>query len=136
MSKYSSLLGLPPLSLVILSGGISVFIGCVGLRVYHAPNLALKIANAQLITSTSADKLENLAQQLKEQAEVIEQKDKAYQKLENTYHSYLTNQAGGIELDKAFDAMENLPEVENLDTIQAEISETEEELLEVEIIEP
>lgn len=98
--------------------------------------LFLKVANAQLLTSTTVDKLDVLASQLGKQAQVIEQKDKAYQNLEDTYQNYLANETGGIELDKAFDAIEDLPEVQNLEQIQSEISQTEEQLLEtVEIIE-
>lgn len=129
MSRYSSLLGLPPSSLNLLCAGIAVFIGCTGARIYQAPNLSLKIANAQLITSTSADKLENLAEQLKKQVQVIKRKDEAYDQLEVIYEGYLTNEKGGIELDKAFDVIQELPEVENTEEIETQIDEVEDDLL-------
>jgi hypothetical protein len=43
------------------------------------PELSLKVANAQLVTSSSADRLTTLAEELDKQAELIEQKDEAYQ---------------------------------------------------------
>lgn len=131
MNKLTGLLGLPPATLNVLSTGIAIFLSCTGARIYKAPELALRIANTQLITSNSADRLDRLAHQLDEQAEIIKQKDQAYQQLKATYQGFLTNKAGGIELDKAFDVIEELPEVENTEDIQIEIELIEEDLSEI-----
>lgn len=69
-----------------------------------------------------------MARQLEVQAGVIEQKEQAYERLQTTYDSYLANRKGDIELGKAID---DLPEVENIEQIQSEINETESDLLEV-----
>ena len=133
MSKFTSLLGLPPATLNILSAGIAVFLACTGARIYKAPEIALRIANTQLIAGNSADRLDKLASQLNEQAEVIKQKDKAYEQLEATYQGFLAHKTGGIELDKAFNAIEELPEIENTEEIQTEIEMIEEDLSEITI---
>ena len=131
MSKYSTLLGLPPAALSILSGGIAITLACTGYRIATSSNLALQVANTQLVTSSSADKLEMLADKLEKQAQVIKQKDEAYKQLEITYEDYLNNQSGDIELGKAIEAIDDLPEVENTEEIQLEISEVEEDLSEI-----
>lgn len=131
MRNINTFLGLPERSLNILSGALGVVMVCLGIRIVKAPNLALKVANTQLVTGSSADKLERLARELEEQAVIIKQKDEAYNNLQQTYKQYLTNQKGGIELDKAFDEIKNLPQVENIEEIQTEIIETEADLSEV-----
>ena len=131
MSKYSTLLGLPPVALNTLSGGIAVTLACVGYSIATSSDIALQVANTQLVTSSSADRLELLATQLNEQAELIKQKDEAYEQLEVAYENYLNNQTGDIELGKAIEAIDDLPEVENTEEIQLEISEVEEDLSEI-----
>ncbi len=131
--KYDTLLGLPQTALIVLSGGISVLLSCLGLSLWDSSNIDLKWANVRLVTSSSADKLEALATQLDKQAELIKQKDIAYRRLEDTYNGYLTNEKGAIDLDEAFDVIEKLPEVENTAKIQQEISEVEEDLSEITI---
>lgn len=131
MSKYGGLLGLPPATLNILSGGIAVFLACTGIRIVKAPNLALRVANTQLITSSSAGKLEQLASQLDEKAQIIQEKDQAYEQLKVTYDDWLTNEAGGNELNEAFNAIKELPELDDTEELLTEIEEIEEDLLEV-----
>ncbi len=118
-------------ALIILSVGITSFLVCLGLSLSDDSNIALQWANVQLVTSSSADKLEALATQLDKQAELIKQKDEAYRQLEATYKGYLAHEKGAIELDEAFETIEKLPEVESTEKIQLEISEVEEDLLEI-----
>ena len=129
--KNNNFLGLSEKATEILAVALLVFIGCLGIRVIRSPELALKVANTQLVTSNSADRLEELARRLEEQAKIIEQKDLAYQELQRTYEDYVNNRKGNVDLEKAIEKIEDLPEVENLEEIQVEIQETESELLEV-----
>ena len=129
--RNKNLLGLPDLTINILSGGIVFLLGCLGIKTIKAPNLALKVANTQLVTSSSATKLEKLAQQLQEQAEIIEQKEAKYQELEKTYQGYLKKQRTTKDVSRVINAIDDLPKVENIEEIQTEISETEEDLLEI-----
>lgn len=127
------LLGLPPVSLNCISGGLFVFIVCLGVRVARAPDIGLKIANTQLVVGTSASKLDELARKLDEQTKVIEQKDKAYRQLQSTYEQSLDrigeDRIGeDRQLSSAFEKVEKLPEVQNIEEIQQGISETKEEL--------
>ena len=133
MNKYNhnTILGLPQTGLNILSGGIAFFLACFGLSLWDSSDIALKWANVQLVTSSSADKLEILANKLEEQAKIIKQKDEAYDQLEATYQGYLANEKGAIDLDEAFNAIGGLPKVENTEKIQLEISEVEENLSEI-----
>ena len=129
--KNSSFLGLSERNCTILCRGISVFVCLMGIRVVLSPNFALKMANTQLTVNSSADELDLLAKRLKEQAQILEQKDAAYQQLQATYEDYLKHKKGTIELGKRIEAIDELPEVSNIDEIEADISQVEEELLEV-----
>lgn len=122
------LLGLPPVSLNCISGGLFVFIVCLGVRVARAPEIGLKIANTQLVVGTSADRLDELARKLDEQTRVIEQKDKAYRQLQSTYEQSLDRIGEDRQLSSAFEKVEKLPKVQNIEEIQQGISETKEEL--------
>ncbi len=133
MNRYNrnQVLNIPDGALIILSGGITFFLVCLGLSLWDSSDIALKWANVQLVTSSSADRLEALATQLDKQAELIKQKDEAYKQLEVAYEDYLNNQTGDIELGKAIEAIDDLPQVENTEEIQLEISEVEEDLSEI-----
>ncbi|MGL5940810.1 MAG: hypothetical protein ACRC2S_10530 [Waterburya sp.] len=122
------LLGLPPVSLNCISGGIFVFIVCLGIRVARAPDVGLKIANTQLVVGTSASKLDELARKLDEQTRVIGQKDKAYEQLQTAYEQSLDRVGEDRQLSTAFEKVEKLPEVQNIEEIQQGISETKEDL--------
>lgn len=122
------LLGLPPVSLNCISGGLFVFIVCLGVRVARAPEIGLKIANTQLVVGTSADRLDELARKLDEQTKAIEQKDKAYRQLQSTYEQSLDRIGEDRQLSSAFEKVEKLPKVQNIEEIQQGISETKEEL--------
>lgn len=125
------LCGLPPTSLNCISGGFFVFIVCLGVRVAKAPELALEVANTQLVVGSSVDKLTELAQQLEAQSKVIKQKDEAYKHLQTAYEQSLERVREDRRLSDAFEKVETLPEIQNIDQIQQEISETEENLTEV-----
>ncbi|MEL6494092.1 MAG: hypothetical protein AAFQ41_03085 [Cyanobacteria bacterium J06623_7] len=131
MTFLKTWLGLTEKSENILSVGISVFIGCVGIKLIRAQNVKLQVAGSQLVTSSSASKLEQLARELEQQTMLIQQKDEAYQRLQLTYSDYLHNRRGDIELGEAIEAIDKIPDADNLDEIQSEIDETEESLLEV-----
>jgi len=122
---------IPPLGVNALCAAGGIFIILLGIRVMNASDVALKVANTQLVTSNSADKLEELAKELEEQAKIIERKDRAYQDLQATYEAYLRNKKGGIELGKKIEAIDKLPQVENIDEIKSDIQETESDLLEI-----
>jgi hypothetical protein len=124
-------LGLPPVSLNCLSGGFFVFIVCLGIRVARAPDVGLKIANTQLVVSSSASRLDELARKLDEQTKVIEQKDAAYKQLQITYEQSLDRIGEDGKLSSAFEKVESLPEVQNIEEIQQEIFETKEELSQI-----
>ena len=131
MRYQQTLLGLPSASLNTLSGGLFVFLVCLGIRIVRTPNIALKVANTSLVTSNSASRLEELAKKLEEQAGVIQQKDEAYEQLQQTYNEYLTNQKNSVELSEAIEAVDELPQVGNINEIKSEINATESDLLEV-----
>ncbi len=115
---------LPPLSLNLLSGGVFVFIVCLGIRVARAPEVGLKVANTQLIIGSSANKLTEVAAKLDSQAEIIRQKDEAYEKLRKVYEESLKGQEGYGRLQGAIEEIQELPEVENTEEIKTEISAT------------
>ena len=123
-------LNLPSLSLNILSTAFGVSLICLGIRIARASDVALEVANTKLVTSSSAKKLERLAQQLEVQAEVIEQKDKAYQDLEKTYRRTVKGTRGQKVLTEKIKKVETLPDVENLSEIKSEIEATEQMLIE------
>jgi hypothetical protein len=124
-------LGLPSFALNALSIGALFFCVCLGISALKTPELSFKIANAQLVTSTSADKLAELAIELDAQAELIEQKDEAYIKLKRIYDDSLKGKEGYGRLQNAIETVGELPEVTELDSIQTEISTTKEILGEI-----
>lgn len=130
-SRNDNFLGLPTFALNALSGGIFFFAICLGIKMIKTPELSLKVANAQLITSSSADRLTELAEELDKQAELIKQKDVAYQKLSEIYQQSLKGQEGYGRLQDAIETVGELPEVDNLDSVQTEISTTREILGEI-----
>jgi transcription initiation factor TFIID subunit TAF12 len=119
-------LGLPTFALNALSGGMFFFSICLGIKMIKTPELSLKVANAQLVTSSSADRLTELAEELDTQAELIKQKDIAYQQLTKVYQQSLQGQKGYGRLQDAIETVGELPEVTELDSIQTEISTTKE----------
>lgn len=126
-----SFLGLPSFALnAIASGGFFFFI-CLGVSALRSSNLSLRISSAQLITSTSVDRLQVLATELDKQAEVIKEKDEAYQRLTEIYQRSLKGKEGYGRLQNAIESVGELPEVEDLDSIQSEITTTRELLGEI-----
>ncbi len=123
--------GLPNFALncLAISGGIFLILS--GLRVMQSSDVSLKIANAQLTTSTSAERLEKLAEELDTQAELIKQKDLAYQQLSEIYSSSLKGKEGYGRLQNAIETVGELPEVQELDSISTQIIETKDILSEI-----
>lgn len=128
-NKY--LLGLPPIALNCLSGGLFVFIVCLGIRVVRAPEMELKVANTQLVVGGSAEELKALALKLDEQAKIIEDKEEAYRQLQLTYEQSLGRLKEDRRLTSAFKEVEELPKIQNIEEIQQQISETKKELSQV-----
>lgn len=131
MKTNFNFLGLPTTSLNLLSGGLFVFLVCLGVRTLSAPEIALRVANAQLVASSSADRLKELATELDRQAELIKQKDLAYQQLTEVYQQSLKGKEGYGKLQSAIEVVETLPPVGNIEKIQTKISTTEELLKEI-----
>ena len=128
--KSSFLFGLPPLALNLLSGGVSVLIVCLGVRVATAPELSFNAANTQLVVSDSASQLSELSNELSKQAEAIKVKDVAYDNLLVTYEQSLKGKEGYGKLQAAIENIETLPSPDNIDVIQEGIQETESDLSE------
>jgi gas vesicle protein len=131
MKYQSNFFGLPNLALNVLSISGGIFLILSGIRVMQSSDVSLRIANSQLITSTSADRLSKLAEELDTQAELIKQKDIAYQQLSEIYQQSLKGQSGYGRLQNAIETVGELPEVGELDTIQTEITTTQEVLGEI-----
>ncbi|MGL5074354.1 MAG: hypothetical protein ACRDBG_00740 [Waterburya sp.] len=130
-SRNDNFLGLPTFALNALSGGAFFFCICLGIKMIKTPELSLKVANAQLVTSSSADRLAELADDLDNQAELIKQKDEAYQQLNEIYQQSLKGREGYGRLQDAIETVGELPEVEDLDSVQTEIYTTKEILGEI-----
>lgn len=124
MITRKSFLGLPDLAINVLSIGGGVFLILAGFKILNSSDVSLKVANSQLITSTSADRLEKLAEELDTQAELIKQKDIAYQQLSEVYQQSLKGKEGYGRLQSAIETVGELPEVQELDSISTEITET------------
>lgn len=129
--QNDNFLGLPSFALNALAGGAFFFLICLGIQAIKTPELSLKVANTQLITSTSADRLQKLADELDAQAELIKQKDIAYQKLKRIYDDSLKGKEGYGRLQNAIETVGKLPEVNDLDSVQTELSTTREILGEI-----
>ena len=112
-------------------GAYSFSQSSLGIKMIKTPELSLKVANAQLVTSSSADRLATLAEELDTQAELIKQKDVAYQQLTEIYRQSLQGKEGYGRLQNAIETVGELPEVTELDSLQTEISTTREILDEV-----
>ena len=131
MKDKQNFLGLPDLGLNLISGGLALSMPLMCIKLIRAPNVALKWADAQITATSSAVKLEDLTEQVNNQATIIKQKDTAYKQLEQAYGEALSQ---GIEIPKVGEAIEvikELPEIENTTEIQQEISEIESNLLEI-----
>ena len=115
----------------VLSVAVAFLIGCSGWRIAKNPDLALKVANTQLVTTSSANKLEELTAQLENQAKAIETKEQAFDELQTVYEQSLKNEQGYERLKQKIERIEILPEVENLEQIKTEIAVTEELLEEI-----
>ncbi len=117
------------MSLNALSLGVVFMMGCLGIRIVKASDLALSVANTQLITGNSANKLEQLTRRLNEQAEILKQKDVAYEQVKATYERSLKQADGYERLKTHIEALEEIPNIDDIDNIEVEILETKEDLL-------
>jgi hypothetical protein len=124
MITRKTFLGLPDLAVNILSFSGGVFLILAGFKILNSSDVSLKVANSQLITSTSADRLQKLADELDTQAELIKQKDIAYQQLSEVYQQSLKGKEGYGRLQNAIETVGELPEVQELDSISTKITET------------
>lgn len=129
MRSQHTFLGLPNLALNVLSISGGIFLVLSGIRVMQSSDVSLKIANAQLVTSTSADRLLSLAEELDAQAELIKQKDIAYQQLSDIYQQSLQGSEGYGRLQQAIETVGELPKVQELESVQSELTSTKEDLL-------
>jgi hypothetical protein len=114
----------------LLSCGLFAVMVGISLRIAFGSDLALNVADSQLILSDSADKLATLAQDLNTQAEIIREKDNAYQELSRIYEQSLKEAEGYERLKAKIETIDSLPEVENIEIIQTEINNTESDLTE------
>jgi hypothetical protein len=134
MNKHSpsdNFLGLPAFALNALSCGGVFFLVSLGISALRSPELSLRVANTQLITSTSAERLQELTAELESQSRLIQKKDEAYQELSRIYEQSLKGKEGYGRLQTAIESVSELPEVEDLDSIQSEITTTRELLGEI-----
>ncbi len=127
--RNNNLFGLPSMSLNALSLGVVFMMGCLGVRIVKASDLTLSVANTQLITGNSANKLEQLTRRLNEQAEILKQKDVAYEQVKATYERSLKQAEGYERLKTHIEALEEIPNIDDIDNIEVEILETKEDLL-------
>ena len=102
----------------------------LGIKTLRANDMVLRVANASFATTDAAKKLEELADELEQQAIAIQQKDEAYRELKVVYERSLKGNKGYGKLQQAIETIEELPQVENVREIQTEIIETEATLLE------
>jgi hypothetical protein len=129
--KNSWFTNLLPDNQKLLSCGLFALMVGISLRIVFGSDLALKVADTQLIVSNSAEKLTSLAQELDHQAEIIKEKDQAYDELSKVYQHSLKEAEGYERLKAKIEQIDSLPEIENLDDIQSEISDTEESFQEL-----
>jgi hypothetical protein len=131
MRSNNTIFGLPRLSLNLLSTGCFWLMICLGVRIIRGSDLALQIADTQLTVANSAESLSTVAKELDAQAELIKQKDKAYQELNLVYERSLKEAEGYEKLKSKIEVIKELPQVENIDDLQEDIFATESDLLEI-----
>jgi hypothetical protein len=100
----------------------------LGIRIAVGSDMSLKVADTQLVIANSAEKLSTLAKELDTQAEIIKQKDQAYYDLSRIYQHSLKEAEGYERLKAKIETIDSLPEVQNIDEIQSEISDTEDSI--------
>lgn len=128
--RRSYLFNLPSRGLNAICYGSTFALVCLGVNLLRSSKIAVKVADTQILTSTSTEKLEELSQKLQHQAELIEQKDTAYRNLRSVYNQSLKGEQGYGKLQQAIEIIEELPEVANIEAIQTELTKTERELKE------
>lgn len=129
MRHQSTFLGLPVLGLNCLCLTFGVFIVCLGIRTVRGADIALETANTKLTATGSIRRLESQAYQLQQQAELIKEKDKAYQELQATYERSLKGKVGYERLQSKIEQVDKIPNPENIDLILDELEATEQLLI-------
>lgn len=119
---------LSPFAIEALCVGVVIFLGCLGIRIIRSPEVALKAANVQLNVSSNAAKLKDASVELEAQAELIEQKEQAYQELLTIYESSLKGKQGYGKLQTAIEKIEFIPDVQDIDITQREIKQVEKDI--------
>jgi hypothetical protein len=112
----------------LLSYGFLFLMVGLGVRIAVGSDMSLKVADTQLVIANSAEKLSTLAKELDAQAEIIKQKDQAYYDLSRIYQHSLKEAEGYERLKAKIETIEDLPQVQNIDEIQSEISDTEDSM--------
>ncbi|NJO99139.1 MAG: hypothetical protein HC764_26720, partial [Pleurocapsa sp. CRU_1_2] len=102
-------------SLELLSTGLFILMVCLGIKIVNASDLALNVADNQVVVGNSAKELKQLASQLSSQAEMIKRKDKAYQDLADVYEQSLAEAEGYERLKSKIETIRELPEVDGID---------------------
>lgn len=128
MNYRRHFLNLPTTSLNLLSGGLTFFLVCLGVRMIKAPEIGLRVANSQLIVGSSATRLKEISYRLDKQAEIIQQKDEAYQELQQIYHRSLKGNRDYGRVQQAIEKISNLPEVEDIGAVTQEVEEVEQDI--------
>ncbi|NJL51410.1 MAG: hypothetical protein HC930_02895 [Hydrococcus sp. SU_1_0] len=118
-------------NLNLLSTGLFYLMVCLGIKIVNASDLALNVADNQVVVGNSAKELKQLASELSTQAEVVRRKDEAYRELSRVYEQSLAEAEGYERLKSKIETIRELPEVDNLDQIESDIFSTESDLLEV-----
>lgn len=129
MKTYKTILGLPILGLNCLCVAVGFWIVLVGVRIAKGADLALEVANTKLTATGSIKRLETLTNELAYQAELIKQKDEAYQDLVYTYDRSLKGKMGYERLQTKIEKVEEIPPPENIEKILDEIQTTEQLLI-------
>lgn len=118
-------------SLELLSTGLFILMVCLGIKIVNASDLALNVADNQVVVGNSAKELKQLASQLSSQAEMIRQKDEAYQDLTNVYEQSLAEAQGYERLKSKIETIRELPRADGIEEIESGIYSTESDLLKV-----
>jgi hypothetical protein len=126
--KYNPLKALSVENQNLLSYGFLFLMVGLGIRIAVGSDMSLKVADTQLVIANSAEKLSTLAKELDTQAEIIKQKDQAYYELSRIYQHSLKEAEGYERLKAKIETIEDLPQVQNIDEIQSEISDTEDSM--------
>ena len=129
MNRRNNFLGLPNWGLNGFLGGLTCFVSFLGLKALFGSDILVQSGAHTLMVGNSAGKLEAIAEQLERQAALIEQKDQAYSELQAIYERSLKGQNGYGKLQQAIEAVEELPQVDNIESIKQSIEAEQQDLI-------